>query len=147
MAMLWLYLTVPPSVHVAVRRVWDQMLVLRRSPARFVITSLKSSRNNWPPPSTGYAKIFRRKLTLPPMEIPLDVTVLGKVESKGDTGSDRGETPSKKSSHKSLSKKQPGKSTDFQAELMRRWMRSGQNVFLDWKPCSWPRALQCLLNR
>ena len=51
---------------------------------------------------------------------PSEVTVLGKVESRGDTSSDRGETPSKKSkktSHKSPMRKKPSKSTDFQAEL------------------------------
>ena len=51
---------------------------------------------------------------------PTDVTVLGKVENKGDTGSDRGETPIKKcrkSSHKSPSKKKSGKPSDFQAEM------------------------------
>ena len=51
---------------------------------------------------------------------PADVTVLGKVESRGET-SDRGKTPSKKakkSSHKSPTKKKAGKtSVDFQADL------------------------------
>ena len=51
---------------------------------------------------------------------PADVTVLGQVKSKGDN-SDRDETPrkkSKKSCHKSPSKKKASKtSTDFQADL------------------------------
>ena len=51
---------------------------------------------------------------------PADVTVLGKVESKGDNGSDRGKTPSKKgrkSSLRSPSKKKSSKPVDFQTEL------------------------------
>ena len=49
-----------------------------------------------------------------------DVTVLGKVESKGETSSDREETPSKKAkntSHKSPLKKKSSKSSDFQSQL------------------------------
>ena len=51
---------------------------------------------------------------------PSDVTVIGKVEGKGDV-SDRGETPSKKpkkSSHKSPTKKKASKTpVDFQSDL------------------------------
>ena len=63
---------------------------------------------------------LQKKADSPPLIDLSNVTVLGKVESKGETGSDRGETPSKKSkktSHKSPLKKKPSKSTDFQAEL------------------------------
>ena len=49
-----------------------------------------------------------------------DVTVLGRVENKGESSSDRGEsTPKKqkKSSHKSPLKKKSGKSSELQTEL------------------------------
>ena len=49
-----------------------------------------------------------------------DVTVLGKVERKGEGSSDRGETPSKKAkktSHKSPLKKKSSEPSDFQSEL------------------------------
>ena len=49
-----------------------------------------------------------------------DVTVLGRVENKGESSSDRGKTPpnkAKKSSHKSPRKKKAKKSSDFQSEL------------------------------
>ena len=65
-------------------------------------------------------KELQKKTDSPSHVNPSEVTVLGKVESKGETSSDRGETPSKqnkKTSHKSPLKKKPSKSTDFQAEL------------------------------
>ena len=40
-------------------------------------------------------KKLQKKTDSPSHVDPSDVTVLGKVESKGDNGSDRGETPSK----------------------------------------------------
>ena len=64
-------------------------------------------------PKYRVRKELQKKADSPP-------TFLGKVESKGETGSDRGETPSKKSkktSHKSPLKKKPSKSTGFQTEL------------------------------
>ena len=71
-------------------------------------------------PTYRVRKELQKKTSSPSQVVdPADVTVLGEVESKGDS-SDRGETPSKKakkSSHKSPSKKKAGKSTDFHAEL------------------------------
>ena len=88
-----------------------------------MITFLKIRRNSWPPLLTGHEKSSRRRYSLgsPSQAVnPSDVTVLGKVESRGET-SDRGKTPSKKtkkSSHKSPTKKKAGKtSVDFQADL------------------------------
>ena len=70
-------------------------------------------------PKYRVRKELQKKTDYPSHVNPSDVTALGKVESKGETSSDRGKTPSKKSkkiSHKSPLKK-PGKSTDFQTEL------------------------------
>ena len=70
-------------------------------------------------PTYRVRKEIQKKTSSPSQVLdPADVTVLGELESKGDS-SDRGETPKKarKSSHKSPSKKKAGKSTDFQAEL------------------------------
>ena len=71
-------------------------------------------------PTYRVRKELQNKISSPSQVVdPADVTVLGEVESKGDS-SDRGETPSKnakKSSHKSPSKKKPWKSSDFHAEL------------------------------
>ena len=71
-------------------------------------------------PTYRARKDLQKKASSPSQAVdPADVTVLGKVESKGD--SDRGETPSKKakkSSHKSPTKKKAGKTTvDFHADL------------------------------
>ena len=71
-------------------------------------------------PTYRARKDLQKKASSPSQAVdPADVTVLGKVESRGD--SDRGETPSKKakkSSHKSPTKKEAGKTTvDFQADL------------------------------
>ena len=81
-------------------------------------------------PKYRVRKELQKKTDSPSHVDPSDVTVLGKVESKGDTGSDRGETPSKKtkkSSHKSPSKKKPTKSK----QNWRRWMINGLNVSQD----------------
>ena len=66
-------------------------------------------------------KELQNKSSSPSLSIdPSDVTVIGKVEDKGDV-SDRGETPNKKtkkSSHKSPTKKKSSKtSTDVQSDL------------------------------
>ena len=56
-----------------------------------------------------------------------DVTVLGKVERKGEGSSDRGKTPPKKvkkTSHKSPRKKKSSKPSDFYQNL-KLWTRSG----------------------
>ena len=71
-------------------------------------------------PKYRVRKELQKKVDSPSHVKPSDVTVLVKVESKGETSSDRGETPSKKSkksSHKSPLKKKPSKASDFQAEL------------------------------
>ena len=72
-------------------------------------------------PTYRVRKELQKKASSPSLSVdPTDVTVLGKVESKGNS-SDRGETPSKKakkSSHKSPTKKKAGKTTvDLQADL------------------------------
>ena len=62
----------------------------------------------------------QKKIDSPTLVAPSVVTVLGKVESKGESSSDRGETPSKKAkktSHKSPLKKKSSKSSDFQSDL------------------------------
>ena len=65
-------------------------------------------------PTYRACKELQKKASSPSQAVdPADVTLLGKVESKGET-SDRGETPSKKpkkSSHKSPSKKKAGKTS------------------------------------
>ena len=71
-------------------------------------------------PTYRVRKELQKKTDSPLLIDPADVTVLGQVESKGETSSDRGETPSKKSkktSHKSPSKKKTSKPTDIQSEL------------------------------
>ena len=71
-------------------------------------------------PTYRVSKELQKKTDSPPLIDPADVTVLGQVESKGETSSDRGETPSKKSkktSPKSPSKKKTSKPTDIQSEL------------------------------
>ena len=89
---------------------------------KFVRVSLKIRRNSWPTLLTGYVMSFGRMQTPPPpppppqIVDPVDVNVLGQVESKSDT-SDRGKTPSKKSSHKFPFKKKAGKTPDFQTEV------------------------------
>ena len=88
-------------------------------------------------PKYRVRKELQKKADSPSHVKPSEVTVLGKVESKGETSSDRGETPSKKSkksSHKSPLKKKPSKSSDFQAELT-TLDKNGQRDFPDWKPC------------
>ena len=72
-------------------------------------------------PTYRTQKELQKKISSPSQTVnPADVTVLGKVESRGEN-SDRGESPSKKakkSSHKSPTKKKAGKSSvDFQADL------------------------------
>ena len=72
-------------------------------------------------PTYRTRKELQKKISSPSQTVnPADVTVLGKVESRGETR-DRGKTPSKKakkSSHKSPTKKKAGKiSVDFQADL------------------------------
>ena len=72
-------------------------------------------------PTYRARKELQKKISSPSQAVnTADVTVLGKVESRGET-SDRGETPSKKakkSSHKSPTMKKAGKtSVDFQAHL------------------------------
>ena len=62
----------------------------------------------------------QKKSDSPTQVATSEVTVLGKVERKGEGSSDRGETPSKKSkktSHKSPLKKKSNKPSDFQSEL------------------------------
>ena len=72
-------------------------------------------------PTYRVRKELQKKSSSPSHSVdPADVTVIQKVESKGDV-SDRGETPSKKakkSSHKSPTKKKPSKTpVDFQSDL------------------------------
>ena len=72
-------------------------------------------------PTYRVRKELQKKSSSPSLSVdPADVTVIQKVESKGDI-SDRGETTSKKakkSSHKSPTKKKPSKTpVDFQADL------------------------------
>ena len=72
-------------------------------------------------PTYRTRKELQKKISSPSQAVnPAHVTVLGKVESRGET-SDRGETPSKKakkSSYKSPTKKKASKtSVDFQADL------------------------------
>ena len=65
-------------------------------------------------------KSGQKKIDSPTHVAASEVTVLGKVESKGESSSDRGETPSKKAkktSHKSPLKKKSSKSSDFQSDL------------------------------
>ena len=73
-------------------------------------------------PTYRARKELQKKASSPSLFVdPTDITVLGKVEGKGDSNCDRGETPSKKakkSSHKSPTKMKAGKATvDFQADL------------------------------
>ena len=73
-------------------------------------------------PTYRVRKEHPKKASSPSLSVdPTDITVLGKVESKGDSSCDRRETPSKKakkSSHKSPTEKKAGKATvDFQADL------------------------------
>ena len=72
-------------------------------------------------PTYRVRKELQKKASSPSLSVdPSDVTVIGKVEDKGDI-SDRGETPSKKakkSSHKSPTKKKASKTpVDFQCDL------------------------------
>ena len=116
MATLWLYLTLTQNVHVVIRKALARTLMLKRSLVKLVRVSLKIRRNSWPPLLTGHVRSSRRRQASPPdCWSVADVTVLGQVESKGET-SDRGKTASKnlkKSSHKSPSKKKAGKTPVF----------------------------------
>ena len=119
--MLWLCLTHIINVHAVVIRVLVMTLVLRRNSARFVTISLNNRSYSWPPLPYRVRKELQKKASSPSLSVdPADVTVIQKVESKGDV-SDRGETPSKKSkksSHKSPTKKKPSKTpVDFQSDL------------------------------
>ena len=81
-------------------------------------------------PTYRIRKELQKKTDSSPLIDPADVTVLGQVESKGETSSDRGETPSKKSkktSHKSPSKKKTSKPTDIQSEL-----KSMDDMWSEW---------------
>ena len=62
----------------------------------------------------------QKKIDSPTQVAASDVTVLGKVERKGEDSSDRGETPpkkAKKTSHKSPLKKKSSKPSDLQSDL------------------------------
>ena len=94
-ATLWLFLTHTLNVQGAMRRVWAQIHVLKKRAMKSVIILLLNRRKSWPPQPIGHGKSIRRRQAPPLVVDPADVTLLGQVESKGDS-SDIGKTSSKK---------------------------------------------------
>ena len=76
-------------MHIAVRRVWGSDACVEKKPCQICDNFSEEQKKQVANPKYRVRKELQNKTESPSHVDPSDITVLGKVESKGDTGSDK----------------------------------------------------------